>query len=138
MSKLIAVAWGGFLGAITRVALASWIVMHTESIIPWGTLSVNLLGSLGLALIFSLMANGLQLDDSIRLALTTGFFGSFTTFSTISLEAVNLLQVHGPYWWLLYELLNISGGLGAALLGLWWGQLLGKRFFKEAATGEVD
>lgn len=115
--KLMLIAIGGFLGAVARSSLALLIVNHTDTIIPVATLTVNLAGSFGLALAITLIGRRLNLPQPLALGLTTGFFGSFTTFSTISLEAVHLLDYYGAAWWLSYELLNISGGLLAAFSG---------------------
>jgi CrcB protein len=115
--NLFAVAVGGFAGAIARSSLALFIVNYTETVIPVATLTVNLLGSFGLAFFLTLAGKGLNLPLPVKVSITTGFFGSFTTFSTISLESVHLLDYYGAFWWLTYEFFNISGGLLAVFLG---------------------
>lgn len=119
MHAIIAVGIGGFCGAIGRTFLALLIVNTVDSIIPWATFTANILGSFGLALVFTLFGKKITLNPKIKIGLTTGFFGSFTTFSTISLEAINLLDQYGIFWWLGYESLTVFGGIMAALGG-WW------------------
>lgn len=92
MMQLIAVASGGALGAVLRWLLSSkiqgWIVRD----FPIGTFSVNILGSLLLGITYVLLVERLNLAAEWRLALITGLLGAFTTFSTFSLEAVQLLS----------------------------------------------
>ncbi|MGF7184078.1 CrcB protein [Desulfitispora alkaliphila] len=116
---ILSLALGGFMGAISRSFLAQIIVNHTDTIIPLGTLTVNLLGSLGLAFVLTWSHKRIALPNYMKIGFATGFFGSFTTFSTISLETINLLEQWGINWWFFYEALNIAGGISMAALGFY-------------------
>jgi CrcB protein len=89
--------WAAFLtaggcGAVTRYAVDAWIGDRTEGVFPWGTLAVNVTGSLLLGFL-----TGLSLYHALAKAplvvLGTGFCGAYTTFSTFTYETVQL--VHG-------------------------------------------
>lgn len=92
MMQLIAVASGGALGAVLRWLLSSKIQSWMVRDFPIGTFSVNILGSLLLGITYVLLVERLNLAAEWRLALITGLLGAFTTFSTFSLEAVQLLS----------------------------------------------
>lgn len=92
MERLAWVCLGGAAGSGTRYLLAGWVQRLAGAGFPAGTLAVNLLGSFALGL---LMPIGLRTDlfsPSVRLALTTGLMGGFTTYSTFSYETMSLLQ----------------------------------------------
>ncbi|MBD3108260.1 CrcB family protein [Bacillus sp. AGMB 02131] len=114
---MIYVTFGGFFGAISRFAINS--KLSKNNVFPKGTLAVNLVGSLLLGLIF-----GLELPTNTALLLGTGFLGAFTTFSTLSLEMVNMIQGGRRKQWLMYVSFTYGGGLTLAyagfLLGNWF------------------
>lgn len=90
--------------------------------LPWGTIVINVGGSLLLGLVLGLASTGL-LDERAALIAGTGFLGGYTTFSTASYETVRLLQRGGRAG--LVGVLNALGslvvGTAAAGLGLWLG-----------------
>lgn len=96
MGQTIAIALGGSAGAVLRYWMSVWLSRSLGSYLPWATLSINVLGSALMGLLFVLINEKLDLSDEWRLIVLVGFLGSFTTFSTFSLETVNLLQ-HGRY-----------------------------------------
>lgn len=111
------VGLGGMLGAISRY-LMEQVVLETASGFPWTTLTVNLIGCFLFSFISFASAQWWKIRDNIRLAITTGFLGSFTTFSTFSLEVTQLIH-RGSYWLaLVYILLSLWGGLMLAALGM--------------------
>ena len=83
---------GGFLGAVARYQLDTLIARHHHSAFPWGTLVVNLSGSFLLGVLFTLSSGRLDTSPVLRAALTVGFIGAYTTFSTFSLQAVRLTE----------------------------------------------
>lgn len=90
-----AVAVGGFLGAIARYSVGQWFAdLVRVTGFPWGTLIINLLGCFVLSLFLTVALDLLVISPFIRLGVSTGFIGAFTTFSTFSLETVQLLQNH--------------------------------------------
>ena len=90
--QLLAVAAGGAAGAVMRWLMASGIQRVAGGAFPWGTFAVNALGSFLLGFLFVWLIERSTASDLVRLALTVGFLGAFTTFSTYSLESVRLLQ----------------------------------------------
>ena len=90
--QLVAVAVGGACGAVMRWLMASGIQKVAGGAFPWGTFAVNALGSFLLGFLFVWLIERSTLSELMRLALTVGFLGAFTTFSTYSLESIRLLQ----------------------------------------------
>lgn len=106
--SLLLIAVAGALGAIARYGLAGWVEARTGGSI-WGTLVVNVLGSFLLGFLFRTL-HAMAATPELRLALTVGFLGSFTTFSAFSFEIVALVQ---------------TGEWGRAILYATWSVLLG-------------
>lgn len=92
MRQLLAVAAGGAIGAATRWLAASAVQRMAGGAFPWGTFAVNAIGSFLLGFLFVWLIERSTASELVRLALTVGFLGAFTTFSTYSLESVRLLQ----------------------------------------------
>lgn len=88
--NLLVVMIGGFLGAMSRFALGEWI--HTGNGFPLGTLIINLIGCFSLGWFLTYINQKKKMRAELTLLIGTGFIGSFTTFSTFSLETVNLFQ----------------------------------------------
>lgn len=108
------VAFAGALGSVARWGLAS---MWNRGGAPWGTLAVNVLGSLAIgALVAALDARGLA-GSRWRLILATGFLGGFTTFSAFALETVILVERRQLIVALGYVVATVLGGLAACALG---------------------
>lgn len=91
MKILISIALGGSFGALSRYYLTLLIARYTGSKFPWATLIVNLLGSFCLGMLFNLF-DRITVSHSLRLFLTAGFLGAFTTFSTFTVETLNLFR----------------------------------------------
>jgi CrcB protein len=90
--QLAAVAIGGAAGAVLRWLVASGVQKMAGGAFPWGTFAVNALGSFLLGFLFVWLIERSTASELVRLAITVGFLGAFTTFSTYSLESVRLLQ----------------------------------------------
>ncbi len=90
--QLAAVAIGGAAGAVIRWLVASGVQKMAGGAFPWGTFAVNALGSFLLGFLFVWLIERSTASELVRLAITVGFLGAFTTFSTYSLESVRLLQ----------------------------------------------
>lgn len=91
MSNLIAIALGGAFGALGRYASSQWVYGVLGRSFPFGTLVVNVAGSFVMGLLAVLLIEKLVAGPELRAFLMIGFLGSFTTFSTFSLETVNLI-----------------------------------------------
>ncbi|TLS67826.1 fluoride efflux transporter CrcB [Mariprofundus erugo] len=116
MQQLLAVAAGGAIGAVMRWLVASSVQKFAAgSAFPWGTLAVNTVGSFLLGFLFVWLVERSTAGELVRLAVTVGFLGAFTTFSTYSLESIRLLQ-EGAFQ---LALVNIVGQV-VICLGLTW------------------
>ena len=92
MMQLLVIGAGGAIGAIARYLLSSWVYSLSGRAFPWGTLAVNLLGSLLIGFFSVWLLERMTLSSEMRALLMVGFLGAFTTFSTFSLETLLLLQ----------------------------------------------
>jgi len=86
------VALGGALGSLARWGLSGVVQRWTASPFPWGTFTVNALGSLGIGFVAALALERTLVSTSARLFLITGILGGFTTFSALSYETFALLR----------------------------------------------
>jgi CrcB protein len=89
MDKIVVVGLGGFVGANLRYWTAVWIGGRT---FPLATFAVNVIGAFGLAFFATWAVERVPLSEAMRLLIATGFFGALTTFSTFSVEALNLMR----------------------------------------------
>lgn len=120
----LAVALGGSLGAVCRYAIALAIPTQTDKF-PVATFTVNVLGSLCMAMLFVLIVEKAALPALWRQILMVGFFGAFTTFSTFSLESLQLLQL--GHWKL--ALIYIFSSVAACVLAAFAGYNLINKLF---------
>lgn len=109
------VGLGGAIGSILRYLLS---YLHTpESVFPYGTLIVNLSGSFLLGWFTARFTAFKKLNPQLSLAFSTGLLGSFTTFSTFSLEMVKHIEMGRYFFALAYLVISIAGGILLAWLG---------------------
>ena len=90
--KWVALIAGGGLGAVFRYAVTAWIGQRMPSVFPWGTLGVNLIGCLFIGVVATLLDEGEFANPTLRVFAITGLLGAFTTFSTVGLESLRLLE----------------------------------------------
>ena len=122
MMQIGAVAAGGAIGAVLRFALVRWAT-HSLPGFPWGTLAVNVLGSLAMGLLaVALMERFPGSWGRLAPFLMTGVLGGFTTFSAFSLDALFLIE-RGR---LLAAVGYVAGSMGLAILALWAGLAIGR------------
>ncbi len=121
-TEIMAIAAGGALGAVMRYGVSTGIYQWLGRSFPWGTLTVNVIGSLLMGLLFVLLTERLAIGAHIRAFLLVGFLGAFTTFSTFSMETLNLLEAGE----MLKAGLNTVGSVVvcvfAAYAGVWLGR----------------
>lgn len=109
---------GSFLGGVARYLLSRLIQSHVASGFPWGTMTVNVAGCLLIGLLYGCMERAGWMNPELRLFLTVGFCGGFTTFSTFIHE--NYILLDGGHFLLfaLYSILSFAFGLLAVYLGI--------------------
>lgn len=117
MRLILAVGFAGFAGAVARFVVSGWVHRLLPGPFPYGTLAVNVVGSLLLGAVMELGTVRAALDPQLRLVLGVGFLGAFTTFSSFSLETLNLLR-EGSY---LLAGANAVANLALCLVGVWLG-----------------
>jgi CrcB protein len=117
------VALGGAVGAAARYGVSLWTVQRWGWSFPWGTLAVNMTGSLAIGLLMTVLL-GRNADPSFRLLLVTGFLGGYTTFSAFSYETLALLLERRWDVAVLYAVGSVLFGLLACALGLGLGRML--------------
>ncbi|MCH5033862.1 CrcB family protein [Listeria monocytogenes] len=107
-----------FLGGMTR-----WIIrsLFTAQGFPFTTLAINLSGCFLLAFIVQGIANFSFFSKDLITGLGTGFVGSYTTFSTFTIESIHFLQEGNIQYFIIYLTVSLFGGLLAARLGYWAG-----------------
>jgi len=111
----ILVGVAGALGAILRYAIG--VALFVDSVFPYATLSINLIGSYVLAWLTTRLFTKVYWSSHIKTAIGTGFVGSFTTFSTLSVETVNLFENGDILLGGIYVFVSIIGGLVMSRLG---------------------
>jgi CrcB protein len=122
LSQIVFLAIAGALGALSRYGLSGLIQRLSGAGFPYGTLVVNVLGSLVIGFVMQIGLNTDIIPRMLRVTITIGFLGAFTTFSTFSYETVGYLQDGA---WLLASL-NIISNLGLCLLSTITGMALGR------------
>ena len=108
MKLLIFIALGGAGGALARHWLSTLVHSGAGSHFPFGTLSVNVLGSLGIGVMYVLIVERAVIHPDWRGVVIVGFLGAFTTFSTYSLETIALMENGQPGLALGYALLSVA------------------------------
>ena len=116
MVNVLLVAMGGALGAVMRYAVSGLALRVLGAGLPYGTIAVNLAGSLGAGLIVGAFGN-LSDTPAVRAFLLIGLLGGFTTFSAFSLETVSLFREGETRLAFVNILLNNVLGIGLAFLG---------------------
>jgi CrcB protein len=124
MDKFLLISAGAVLGANARYWIGTWAAGKWGAAFPYGTLIINLTGSLLLGLFMGLTAERLSLDPRLRLLIATGFLGAYTTFSTFTYESVSLLLKGAVWAGVLNVLASTALGLLAVGAGIWIGKSL--------------
>jgi fluoride exporter len=117
MISILSIGFGGALGAISRFWLSNLVNNNHSSGFPYGTMTVNLIGSLLIGVLWGIFEHFDIFPSSARLFLITGFLGAFTTFSTFSLEIHGLITKSQIHIGLFYALISLAGGLLMVFLG---------------------
>ena len=120
--RMLLVAVGGLVGCVARYWLSGVVQRLGDHGFPSGTLVVNILGSLIIGVVMSLSLERGLVDESLRILLTTGFCGGFTTMSTFSYETFALLR-DGEH---LLAVANTGVTFAACLGAVWLGSIIAR------------
>ncbi len=123
MKNIIFIAIGGSLGSVCRYIFSKYANSFTNSSFPLGTLLVNISGAFMLGFFFYLFQNKF-INSNYKNFLTIGFLGAYTTFSTYSLESVNLLKGGQIKLGLINILTNNLLGILLVIVGFFCADLL--------------
>ena len=114
------VAFGSALGGVCRYFVS--LALNSQTGFPWGTLGVNVIGSLAIGALSGWLAHGTDHAAAIRAFAVVGFCGGFTTFSTFSNEALRMME--GSQWGLFAA--YVTASLTAGLAAVWLGYLISR------------
>ena len=122
MIKYWMVGIGGFIGAIARFALGSYIGNRMGSRFPYGTFVINISGSFLIGLILTMLAQRFDLSPNWRYLIPIGFIGAYTTFSTFEYETLRTVQ-DGQ---ILMAFANVSLSVIVGFAAVWLGVVAGR------------
>jgi fluoride exporter len=122
MRTAAAIAIAGALGALARYGLEGFVSRRAPGAFPWGTFVVNISGAFALGFLFTVLTEQLTVAAWLRGAVTIGFLGAYTTFSTLSFETYRLTE-DGAIG---IAAANALGSLGAGLAAVYVGVVAGR------------
>lgn len=122
--RTLFIGMAGFCGAVSRHLIGGWIARRTTGAFPWGTLIVNVSGCFALGLLTTLFTDRLVPDPDVRAALTVGFLGAYTTFSTFAYDSLKLGQDGAADLAMNNVIVSVAVGITAAWLGTVAGKAL--------------
>lgn len=122
MTNLLWVAVGGAIGASLRHLSGMAAVRLFGIGFPWGTLLVNIFGSLLMGLLIAWLTKRTGTSPEIRLFVATGILGGFTTFSAFSLDVANMVERGAMSSAFIYIAASVVISLAAVFIGLWFGR----------------
>ncbi len=124
MQNYLLVGIGASIGGMFRYGISKHIAKIIPILYPFGTLAVNVIGSFIIGLLIFYFADKGYISPEAKLLLTTGFCGGFTTFSTFSLETMNLLQDSQYKLAGVNIVLNVVLSLGAVILAFYLSKVM--------------
>jgi CrcB protein len=122
VKTVVAIAVAGAAGALARYGIEGFISRRQSGAFPWGTFAVNVSGAFILGLVFTLATERWGLSAWLRSALTIGFLGAYTTFSTLSFETYRLAADRA----LGLAFANVVGSCAAGLTAVYLGVVLAR------------
>ena len=117
ITRTLVVGIGGFLGASARYLLGGVIHRWLPATFPWGTFAINVTGCFGIGLVVALAEERMVLGPTIRLFLTVGVLGGYTTFSSFGYETMVLVR-EGSFG---AAALNVLAQVALGLFSVWAG-----------------
>ena len=124
MTHLFLVALGGAIGAALRHLSGIAALRLMGPAFPWGTLFVNVFGSLLMGLFIAWLTKRSGTSNELRLFVATGVLGGFTTFSAFSLDVANLVERGAEMGAVGYVLASVILSVAAVFIGLWFGRAI--------------
>lgn len=113
---------GGFAGSISRYGVDRWFGEHARGAFPLSTFVVNVSGCFLVGLTTALFDERVHVDPTLRSAITIGFLGAYTTFSTFALQAMRLGEARAVAVAFAYVAASVLVGLIAVVVGAWIGR----------------
>lgn len=117
LKTLFVIGLGSFCGGIFRFLLTRFVQSFFASAFPFGTMAVNIIGCLLIGMFYGIFERGCLFNSDLRLFLTVGLCGGFTTFSTFINENFTLLKDGNYLYFVSYTTISIILGLLAVYLG---------------------
>ncbi|MFD1744405.1 fluoride efflux transporter CrcB [Rhizobium helianthi] len=124
MLNILLVAAGGAFGSICRYLTGLLMTRLFGTAFPWGTITVNIVGSFAIGFLTELVARKFNASMEMRLLLVVGILGGFTTFSSFSLDTVALLERGATMPAVIYVLASVLVSLTATFAGFGLGRAL--------------
>ena len=118
MSLYILIALGGAIGAVLRFAVFRLAAESFDSVLPWGTFMVNVIGSLLIGFLATMFIVRWHLPTNLQYAILAGLLGGFTTFSAFSLESLRLIEQGNWNHAIMYMLGSVILCIVACALGV--------------------
>ncbi len=123
MKQVLAIAAGGALGSVLRFWMSGWVAGMLGRGFPYGTLLVNVSGSLLMGFLYVVLIDKFNASAEWRAVLLIGLLGGFTTFSSFSMETFNLLEAGETF----KALMNIILSVAVCLAATWLGVVVGRQ-----------
>jgi len=123
MIRIAFIAAGGATGAVLRYWVSTGIYAVLGRGFPYGTLAVNIIGSLLMGLLYVFLFERMDVSIEWRAGLIIGLLGAFTTFSTFSIETLNLIEAGEQ----IKAGMNILLSVILCVLGCWFGMIFGRQ-----------
>lgn len=117
LKSILIVGFGGFVGTVARFLTSRYFQENIASVFPWSTFFINIAGSLLIGIFYGISEKGDFMSPDVRLFLTVGICGGFTTFSTFSNDAFILLRQEEWFRFAFYTSMSFFLGLLAVYTG---------------------
>lgn len=124
MKVLLIIFFGGGAGSVTRYLLINYFNKVIPSTVPYGAMLVNLFGALIIGIIYYLITTKLLLNEQLKIFLTIGFLGGFTTFSTFNLDFFKLIESGNLSLAIIYAIATLIGTITLFYMGYSFAKLI--------------
>jgi CrcB protein len=121
---ILLIFFGGGLGSVTRYLLINYFNKIIPGSIPYSTILVNLLGALIIGIIYYFVATRVVLNEHLKIFLTIGFLGAFTTFSTFNLDFFKLIESGNFSSAIIYATITFIGTVTLFYIGFYFAKFI--------------